>query len=498
MARGRNQIREKAMYSGSSYVAGKNDRIFKNWTSHDQGPDQGELELPTLRARSLELLRNSPIGRGIIYTIVNNSIGSGLKPQFHLNREVLKLTEKESKEKSRELEKKFDLWAKSKVSTDAKFDFYRLQYIYQISKLSQGEIFTIFPRIKGNRNNIPLTINLIEANRICQPYGEVETDRFRSGIELNKYGRPIYYNILKNSPNSSYWKTKDQFARVEAYNNTIDTDSVLHDGIFERPGQLRGIPLLSPVATEIKLITEALKNDSLNYELASKFTVFIKSPQQMESVFSKDQNTRDSDDPDYERDYYELGAGAIMQLEEGEEIQIADPKQPNTSSGEFTKHLIGIAGMGLTIPLEVLIKQFTSSYSASRASLIEAWTYFMIEREITAKNFCQKVAENWLIDQWLTDNISLPGFDDPEIRKYWSNISWIGSAKPQIDPVKEANAAEKRLKLSLTTLSEETAALTGKDWDEVAEKRSEELKKQKKLGLSTVYEKPIDPNFRNL
>ena len=42
---------------------------------------------------------------------------------------------------------------------------------------------------------------------------------------------------------------------------------------------------------------------------------------------------------------------------------------------------------------------------------------------------------------------------------------WVGPPRGQIDQYKEIRAAEKRIEIGITTLAEETAALTGGDWE---------------------------------
>jgi capsid protein len=62
--------------------------------------------------------------------------------------------------------------------------------------------------------------------------------------------------------------------------------------------------------------------------------------------------------------------------------------------------------------------------------------------------------------------LNAPGFlEDPFVRHAYLGAEWIGPTQGQIDPVKEVQAAEKRLALKLTTRSEECAAITGTDWD---------------------------------
>ena len=82
-----------------------------------------------------------------------------------------------------------------------------------------------------------------------------------------------------------------------------------------------------------------------------------------------------------------MGNGSIVALDEGEEVQIADPSRPNPNFDPFVIAICRQIGAALEIPYELLVKNFTASYSASRASLLEAWKMFRMRREWLVGNF---------------------------------------------------------------------------------------------------------------
>jgi lambda family phage portal protein len=173
-----------------------------------------------------------------------------------------------------------------------------------------------------------------------------------------------------------------------------------------------------------------------------------------------------------------LGPGALIGLKMGEKITFGNPGRPNTGFDAFVKSILQQIGVALEIPFEILIGHFSASYSASRAALLEAWRFFRGRRSWLARNFCQLVYENWLYEAVAIGRVKAPGFfKDFMIRKAFSNAIWIGEAPSQIDPMKEVDAAEKRLNLFLTTRDEETVALTGGDF----EANWPRIKKEKKM-----------------
>ena len=70
--------------------ARKDRRQTSSWNTVDGSADNVTLpDLPELRQRSRDLLRNAPLACGAVSTVVTNVVGTGLKVQSHLDREVL-------------------------------------------------------------------------------------------------------------------------------------------------------------------------------------------------------------------------------------------------------------------------------------------------------------------------------------------------------------------------------------------------------------------------
>jgi len=178
-------------------------------------------------------------------------------------------------------------------------------------------------------------------------------------------------------------------------------------------------------------------------------------------------------DEDYKLDY-----GAIIEMNPGDDISMANPGRPNSAFDPFVTAIIRQIGVALEIPYEVLVKHFTSSYSAARAAMLDAWRFFKSRRSWLVHQFCEPVYEAWMTEAVARGYLYAPGFlNDPILRQAYLGAEWIGPSQGQIDPVKEVSAAEKRLKLKLTTRSEECVAITGTDWEQKVPqiKREEEM-----------------------
>ena len=173
-----------------------------------------------------------------------------------------------------------------------------------------------------------------------------------------------------------------------------------------------------------------------------------------------------------------MGNGAVVTLNAGERIEVADPKRPSQAFDGFVDAVSKSIGAGLEIPSDLLLKKFEASYSASRAGLLEAWKMFRARREWLANEFCQPIYEQFLAEAVARGRIEAQGFfDDPIIRRAWCRADWNGPAQGMLDPTKEVEAAELRVKNGFSTREEETKGLTGGNFKENAKqlKRENEL-----------------------
>lgn len=167
---------------------------------------------------------------------------------------------------------------------------------------------------------------------------------------------------------------------------------------------------------------------------------------------------------------YEMGPGTAIHLAPGEKVQFGNPNIPTAGFETFVKSICRLVGAALEIPYDVLVKEFDSSYSASRGALLEAWEAFKMRRSWLVDKFCQPVYETWLAEAVARGRIKAPGFfDDPLLRAAWCGARWIGPVQGQLDPKKEAEAAIMLTDCGIKTHEQITRELGGGDWEENVE-----------------------------
>ncbi|MGG1599321.1 phage portal protein [Paenibacillus naphthalenovorans] len=464
-------------------------KSMRGWIASALNPrDDIDRSLDTLRGRARDLYMNSPIGAAALKTARTNVIGPGLKLKARIDAASLGLTIEQADEWCGKVEKEFALWAESKHCDALRMnDFYDQQGIAFLGMLMNGDSFALF-RHAGRTAWMPysLRLHLIEADRVSTPMAagvigdSVEGttpngNRIISGVEIDKNGALVAYHIA-NTYSTDYTSNQTrQWVRVEAYGANTGSPNILHLMDTERAEQRRGVPLLAPVIETLKQITRYTEAELMASVIAGMFTVFVKSQgpstdNPFGAMVDPDQQVADKDP-----NVYEMGIGAINVLEPGEDVEIANPGRPNANFDPFVSSLCRYIGAALEIPYELLLKSFQSSYSASRAALLEAWKMFRMRRQWTAKEFCQPIYEEWLAEAIALGRIRAPVFfNDPAIRKAWSQAEWNGPAPGQLDPLKEVAAAEKRIALGLSTREREAIEINGSDfWTNVQQLKIE-------------------------
>jgi lambda family phage portal protein len=462
-------------------------RAVSEWQTPTGSADADLLyDLETMRDRSRALVRNNPLAGGAINTVVTNVVGTGIKARPRINAKRLGLTPDAAELWEQLAREEWRLFCESPECDLTRNDnFYGLQSLVFRSTLECGDVFSLLPFKRRPGNAYGLKIQIIEGDRICNPQGQRETDTCAGGVEMDATGAPIRYHLLKQHP-GSIAPTSREWEPIEAFTSR-GTRRILHHFDRRRVGQSRGAPYLAPVIELIKQLGEYTNAEIMAAVLNGMFCVFVTSPTGEgfgDGLGSTQLNLTGGDSGKGQGDDIKLGNGAIVDLLPGEKIEVADPKRPNAAFDPFVMAILRQIGVALELPFEVLIKHFTSSYTAARAALQEAWRFFRVRREWLIKSFCAPVYEAWLEEAIASGRLDAPGFfDDPAIRRAYLGCMWIGDAMSQIDPVKEAEAAGLRMEMGVSTLENETIAMTGGDWEENTIQQAKEHLRRKAAGL---------------
>ena len=481
----------KAMGAGDS-----NETVIRSGRWWNPFPRDARADtmskLPLQRGASRELARTSPIAVGAINTNIDRVVGTGLALVSQPALAVLGWSPERALEWRAKVHQEFSLWADSTdCDLEGSLNFYQLQALVLRSTLESGDCFSNLP--DGERTATQpyaLRIQVLEADRVGNPLGAMDTPTMAGGIRLNASGAPEAYYIYDQHPGSlagiKGGAYKGQW--VERLGARSRRRRVLHHFRKLRPGSVRGTPYLAPIIDCIKQIARYTEAEIMAAVITAYLTVFIETPTGSPTGVwqgeGASQEAEVSSDPGAE---VGLGMGSVVGLAPGEKPHVVNPGRPNPNFEPFILAVIKQMGMALGLPYELLVKQFNASYSASKAALLDAWVYFRSVRYWLSQSFCQPVFETWMAEAVAIGRIEAPGFfADPLIRWAYTRAAWPGASMGSINPKDEVAAYVAAIEARLMTHERAEWELWGSSWEDTYPQKKSEQDRMRADGILPV------------
>lgn len=466
-------LKRKLLNLGYGYHgASTTKKAMRGWVTGQGGPDADITDhVEKLRERSRDLCMSEGIAIGALRTIRTNEIGSGLRLNAQIDAPFLGLTPEEAQAWEDNVERQFTAWARSReCDAGRRCTFGELQALARLSQLMSGDVFALLPAIPRPGDRFDLKVQLVEADRVCDPMVKDPKLDILGGVEVGSYGEPVAFYFADRHPGDTLTTglrlVKGQkWTRVPAFGEETGRPLVLHLMEMERPGQRRGVPLLAPVIEKLKQLTRYAEAEIAAAVVSALFTLAITTENPQNPLGQVVDDANSVKDPDDKSDPIELGNGNIIGLAPGEKAEAIGVTRPNPVFGDFFRAICQQIGAGLGVPFEVLLKQFDASYSASRAALLEFWKAINVGRAWLVTGFVQPIYEQWLEEAVLRGYLDAPGFlEDPLKRAAWCGAEWIGPTQGQLDPTKEVEAAKARIAEGLSSRTREAQELCGTDF----------------------------------
>ena len=477
----------KISESFTAYKGASRSRLRSNWLPGHGSADEDLLpELSDIRERSRDLNRNDAHASGITGTMTVNVVGSGIRPQSRIDKEILGVTEEGANTFQKQAEKCFKRWIPY-ADAGERMDFYEIQSLIDRQILENGEAIIIPLMIDNDKRPYPTALQVIESDRLDTPPERRGDKSIRSGVRIGEKGEPLSYFIRKTHPGDyRYSKGEDRdFVEIKARND-YGRKNVFHLYHVLRAGQTRGVPFFAPVLSYFKDLSEYAEAELIAARIAACFSLFIT------SEGSADISLNSGIDRNSSGQLIEgLEPGMIKHLLPGEDITSFNPQRPGATFEPFVERILKAISAALGLPYELVAKDFSkTNYSSARAALLEARRYFKMRQEWLARKLCQPVWEMVLEEAYLKRELKAETFLN--MKEYWTQSSWIAPGWEWVDPLKEAQAAEVGLKNGIITYSDLYAS-EGKDWEESLEQRKREQTKIKELGLEDVIANDSKP-----
>lgn len=423
---------------------------MKHWSRAD-GLSAASANSPdvrrTLRNRSRYEVANNSYARGITLTLANDVVGTGPRLQM--------LTADDSA--NRFVESEFFGWAEA-VGLAEKLRTMRL------ARVADGESFGLLTSNDRVDARVKLDVKLIEADQVASPSLTPDRSRYIDGILFDADGNPVTYDVLREHPGDATFGLGENF-------DTIPAASVLHYYRCDRPGQIRGIPDITPALplfAQLRRFTLAVLAAA---ETAADFA----------GILYTDAPANGEADAAEPFEPIELEKRMLLTMPGGWKMSQMRSEQPSTTYAEFKKEILNEIARCLNMPFNVAAGN-SSGYNYASGRL-DHQTYFKSIR--VEQTQLARVVLDRILMAWLREAVLIEGYLPNSLRTLDSTFEhqWFWDGHEHVDPAKEANAQKIRLANHTTTLAIEFAR-QGRDWETELKQRAKELSLMRKLGLS--------------
>ena len=458
----------------------------------DGGDSEDNIDLysSTLRQRARDLYAGGGLARSGPQTLKTSVVAWGIIPKPKIDGEVLKMTEQKKEEAERQIAREFKLWANNSMcDAERQQNFYGLQQLAFLSMLMSGDVFALFGMKPNKRTPYQTTVRLLESDRICTPDSSGDSisqdldngGRIIDGVEINKEGEVVRYHVSSRSPLASTDGSELTWTAIDAFGSNTGLPNMLHIMTYERPEQRRGVPFVSAEIESLKQFSRYMNSELAANVVSAMLTCFITS-QEDDGHFGMEDAVNEEDKVSDDDLNLELAPGAIYSLPPGKDIKEVNPLRSNAQFESFVNTAITMIAASMGIPKEVILKKYESNYTAARAALLDFWRSVRVYRTSFVNQFCQPIYEQWLSEAVAAGRIDAPGFfDDPIIRQAWCECIWMGASMGHVDPLKEVNAAEARIRNNISTQEQEASEYNGNYWAANVLQRKKEVAAQTEL-----------------
>ena len=417
-----------------NYDAAQTTDANKKWWAAADSLSAAQANNPGVRAKLRHRARyeaaNNSYAAGIVRTVVTDTIGER-GPRLQMSGTM-------SPENARLVETRFMSWCAAIGLADKLATMRRARSV-------DGEsigLLTTNPRLPGP---VQLDLKLVEADQLCAPMMGLDLRRLMSdGIDFDASGNPTIYHILRAhpgdlSPDAMVW-------------DPIPAAQVVHDFRADRPGQIRGVPELTPALPLFQLQRAWTLATLGAAEAIANFAAV---------AFTDSPGDEGADDV-APLESMELERNMLTSLPRGWKIGQIKPEQPASTYREFKRELVAECARALNVPFIVAAGDSSdSSYATGRMD------HLCYRKSIAAdRAHIESVILERLFAAWRDEAVRIEGYLPQALRTVtadWTH-GWMWGGFEHVDPSKEATAQQTRLTNLTATLADEWAK-AGEDWE---------------------------------
>ena len=457
-----------------AYEASSTGRRMGQWDAPALSPTTAvSTELDQIRRRQQASVRNNPWISRALKVDVANEIGTGIIPRPTTD-------DDEFNKLALELYQDYHPYA----DIAGELGVYGIQAQAVRARKESGEAFILIHRQRSNRNiPVPVQFQVVESNMCPTWYNreELGKNKIVSGVEVNKYGRPVAYWMYTSNPDDWTIVNNSELTRIKV-------EDVIHHFIPNRPGQLRGEP--QGVQSTVRAFSYDKYDDAElgRKESRANFTGVIRRPDYGEEDYKFDPISGDPLKED-ENDHpmIELETGSFPSLLAGEDITLFDGDDSGRGYKDFQWHqMLGISA-GWDIPYQLMSGDYTLINDRIWRAIMNQYhrEVEQVQDLYVIAQICRRMWNEFIDRAILSGMLRSPkgGNKFNRLRCKHRPQAW-----KHIHPVQDVQAKVMEKDNGFSSRQKIVDGMGSESVEEIDRQRSEDNKREEELGLNTNEE----------
>jgi lambda family phage portal protein len=361
-------------YSGASHDRMESGRWLASGISPDGAIEEDRVDV---LKRAEELYRDDSIG-GLVDLDLEHVIGTGFTIQAKA-KVMNGITEEAAKQFNNDIEFIWDVWSKH-VDVTGRQSLWRQSRLAWRNLRFAGETVTILSDTSRDESPVPLTIEVIDPQRLETPPEESGNPLVRQGVKFDPSGRIVGYYIRKAHPDDP----KDTRYGYDE----LPPERVIHLFDPQFCAQTRGMSWFTRVLGDIRDAKDLQAALLMAAQVEACFAAFRKRKNTSPSLSS----ARAATAIENGRRIEDIRPGTITDISSDEDMQFAIPTKGN-SVGTLQDLAYRRIAAGLNIPYELLMRDWRGvSHAGGRLVLHGA--------KLTTQAAQKLFAEGWIDPIW--------------------------------------------------------------------------------------------------
>lgn len=329
-------------------------------------------------------------------------------------------------------------------------------------------------------------LQMIESERIKNPWGRFDTTDMQGGVRLDENRHPLAYCVADWSDIGA-----GQYAKWETVETPADSFIMLVNPNRARFNQFRGEPSMAAVIERFEHLTETAEAVRLAYYVAACHAVVFSTEQPgLEQGLAAGENVSYDDGTTERHEYYQ--PGTILRTRPNTKVSQIQAQHPTTAYDTLRMAEITDISADSGLPLVLFLLDFSKvNFSSARSAVVTAFRMLKRRQQYLIDMFLCRVYR-WRVAMAIARG-EIDGFAPGYAPEGWDDHKWIAPPPPVLDILNEMQAAALADEKKLKSYAQIIAELDGRDYEETTERLAFEAKDREAKGILPI----ADPGANN-